>query len=87
LDDNTPTNGNVIDFHTEQPVSRRIIYTERLITQSLRVAYEGKWSFCKVFGDGTFMASGYVHLLPGGRKSAKSVRDNTYVRILSQVRR
>lgn len=60
-----------------------IIHTEKLITQSLRVAYEGRWSFCKVFGDGSFLASGYVHLLPGGRKSPKTVKDNTYVRLLS----
>lgn len=78
-DVNTPTDGNVMDFRTEQLVSRRVTHTEKLITQSLRVAYEGKWSFCKVFGDGTFLASGYIHLLPGGRKSAKSVKDNTYI--------
>lgn len=62
-----------------------IIHTEKLITQSLRVAYEGRWSFCKVFGDGSFLASGYVHLLPGGRKSPKTVKDNTYVLLLSNL--
>ncbi|KAJ4475020.1 Mif2/CENP-C like-domain-containing protein [Lentinula aciculospora] len=78
-DDNTPTNGNVFDFRTEQPVSRHITQTEKFTTHSLRVAYEGNWSFCKVFADGSFMASGYIHLPPGGRKSSKSVKDNTYI--------
>ncbi|KIK50475.1 hypothetical protein GYMLUDRAFT_182701 [Collybiopsis luxurians FD-317 M1] len=78
-DDNTPTNGNVLDFRTEKPVSRRITHTEKLITHSMRAAYEGNWSFCKVFSDGSYMASGYIHLPPGGRKSSKSVKDNTYI--------
>ncbi|KAJ3886507.1 Mif2/CENP-C like-domain-containing protein [Lentinula edodes] len=78
-DDNTPTNGNVLDFRTEKPVSRRITHTEKLISHSLRVAYEGNWSFSKVFADGSFMASGYIHLPVGGRKSSKSVKDNTYI--------
>ncbi|KAJ3764991.1 hypothetical protein FB446DRAFT_795504 [Lentinula raphanica] len=77
-DDDTPTNGNVLDFRTELPVSRRLTHTEKHITQSLGVAYEGNWSFCKVFADGSFMASGYIHIKPGGRKSSKTVKDNTY---------
>ncbi|KAJ3752040.1 Mif2/CENP-C like-domain-containing protein [Lentinula raphanica] len=78
-DDDTPTNGNVLDFRTELPVSRRLTHTEKHITQSLGVAYEGNWSFCKVFADGSFMASGYIHIKPGGRKSSKTVKDNTYI--------
>ncbi|KAF5379292.1 hypothetical protein D9757_007627 [Collybiopsis confluens] len=78
-DGNTPTNGNVLDFRTEQPVSRRITHTEKLIAHSMRVAYEGNWSFSKVFSDGSYMASGYIHLPPGGRKSTKNVKDNTYI--------
>ncbi|KAJ3994242.1 Mif2/CENP-C like-domain-containing protein [Lentinula boryana] len=78
-DDDTPTNGNVLDFRTEQPVSRRLTHTEKLIAHSLGMAYEGNWSFCKVFADGSFVASGYIHIFPGGRKSSKTVKDNTYI--------
>ncbi|KAF9073220.1 Mif2/CENP-C like-domain-containing protein [Rhodocollybia butyracea] len=81
-DDNTPTDGNVLDFRTEQAVSRRdsgLTHTEQLITHSMRVAYEGNWSYSKVFADGSFVASGYIELPPGGRKSSKSVKDNTYI--------
>ncbi|KAK7467661.1 mitotic fidelity of chromosome transmission-related protein [Stygiomarasmius scandens] len=78
-DDCTEANGNVMDFRTEVEVQRRLTYTERMITQDMGTAAQGNWSFTKVFVDGAFMASGYLYIPKGGKKEAKSVKDNSYI--------
>jgi len=39
------------------------------------------WLFCKIFSEDSFAACGRIHILQGGVKASKSVKDNTYVRL------
>ncbi|KAG0701742.1 Mif2/CENP-C like-domain-containing protein [Suillus ampliporus] len=76
-DDETAEAGVVIDFVTEEPVSRRIVYTAKKIDP--KPAAGGGWFFQKVFGEGDFIAAGALRIPPKGRKPSKGTKDNTYV--------
>ncbi|OAX41543.1 hypothetical protein K503DRAFT_767558 [Rhizopogon vinicolor AM-OR11-026] len=76
-DDNTPENGVVIDWVTQEPVSRRIVYTAKKVDP--KAAAGGEWFFQKVFGEGDYIAGGILRIPPTGRKPSKGTKDNTYV--------
>ncbi|KAG1728604.1 Mif2/CENP-C like-domain-containing protein [Suillus paluster] len=76
-DDETLESGVVIDYVTEEPVSRRIVYTAKKIDP--KPAAGGGWFFQKVFGEGDFIAAGVLRIPPNGRKPSKGTKDNTYV--------
>ncbi|KAG1734287.1 Mif2/CENP-C like-domain-containing protein [Suillus lakei] len=76
-DDETQESGVVIDYVTEEPVLRRIVYTGKKIDP--KPAAGGGWFFQKVFGEGDFIAAGVLRIPPQGRKPSKGTKDNTYV--------
>ncbi|KAG1808562.1 Mif2/CENP-C like-domain-containing protein [Suillus variegatus] len=76
-DDETQESGVVIDYVTEEPVLRRIVYTAKKVDP--RPAAGGGWFFQKVFGEGDFIAAGVLRIPPQGRKPSKGTKDNTYV--------
>ncbi|KAG1890829.1 Mif2/CENP-C like-domain-containing protein [Suillus subluteus] len=76
-DDETQESGVVIDYVTEEPVLRRIVYTAKKIDP--KPAAGGGWFFQKIFGEGDFIAAGVLRIPPQGRKPSKGTKDNTYV--------
>ncbi|KAH7929654.1 hypothetical protein BV22DRAFT_1002305 [Leucogyrophana mollusca] len=76
-DDETPTNGVVLDFLSGEEVKRRVAFTAKLVQP--RPAGNNDWRFQKVFGDGTFVAAGQLKIPPKAMKPTKSTKDNTYV--------
>ncbi|KAG2146205.1 Mif2/CENP-C like-domain-containing protein [Suillus clintonianus] len=76
-DDDTQESGVVIDYATEEPVLRRIVFTAKKVDP--KPAAGGGWFFQKVFGEGDFIAAGVLRIPPQGRKPSKGTKDNTYV--------
>ncbi|KAG2749841.1 hypothetical protein P692DRAFT_20832737 [Suillus brevipes Sb2] len=76
-DDDTQESGVVIDYVTEEPVLRRIVYTAKKIDP--KPAAGAGWFFQKIFGEGDFIAAGVLRIPPQGRKPSKGTKDNTYV--------
>ncbi|KAG2103947.1 Mif2/CENP-C like-domain-containing protein [Suillus cothurnatus] len=76
-DDETEESGVVIDYVTEEPVLRRVVYTAKKIDP--KPAAGGGWFFQKIFGEGDFIAAGVLLIPPQGRKPSKGTKDNTYV--------
>ncbi|KIL00092.1 hypothetical protein PAXRUDRAFT_822039 [Paxillus rubicundulus Ve08.2h10] len=76
-DDETPTNATVIDYATQDEVSRRVAFLAKMIQP--KPAANSNWFFQKIFGEGDFIAAGQMHIPPKGQKPSKSTKDNTYV--------
>lgn len=85
-DDGTPTEGTVISYRAgsggagQAEIVRRVAFPYKLV-QMKAIHGSGAWSFCKVFGDGEFIAGGYLNVPPFCSKEAKGTKDNTYVRL------
>ncbi|KAF8495308.1 Mif2/CENP-C like-domain-containing protein [Gautieria morchelliformis] len=76
-DDDTHSNGIILDWYSKTEVERRVAYTAKMI--SPRAAQANKYSFQKVFGDGNFFAAGQLIIPPGEEKPPKPAKDNTYI--------
>ncbi|KAL4067832.1 Mif2/CENP-C like-domain-containing protein [Scleroderma yunnanense] len=76
-DDNTPAEGIVLDFLTQEPVRRRVIQTAKMFEP--KSAANSNWFFQKIFGEGDFIAAGEMVIPPEGKKPSKSSKDNAYV--------
>ncbi|KAI0053927.1 hypothetical protein FA95DRAFT_1551703 [Auriscalpium vulgare] len=76
-DDETDTNGTVVDWYSGQEVARRLVFPARHVKH--RPAANNSFFFTKVFGDGEYVASGQLLIPPGGHKPSKMTKDNTYV--------
>ncbi|KAF8136651.1 Mif2/CENP-C like-domain-containing protein [Boletus edulis] len=76
-DENTPTNATVIDYNTQEEVSRRVAFLAKMIDP--KAAANSNWFFQKIFGEGEFIAAGQMHIPPKSQKPSKSTKDNTYV--------
>ncbi|TFK63356.1 hypothetical protein BDN72DRAFT_826706 [Pluteus cervinus] len=76
-DDNTDTQGIVLDFESKEKVQRRIAFTASMIDP--RPIANQEWSFQKIFGDGEFIAAGQLLIPPHVRKPSKGAKDNTYI--------
>jgi centromere protein C len=76
-DENTPTNATVIDYDTQEEVSRRVAFLAQMIDP--KAAANSNWFFQKIFGEGEFIAAGQMHIPPKSQKPSKSTKDNTYV--------
>ncbi|KAH7914014.1 Mif2/CENP-C like-domain-containing protein [Hygrophoropsis aurantiaca] len=76
-DDETPTTGVVINFHSQEEVTRRVTFTAKSVQP--KQAGNHDWRFQKVFGEGTFIAAGQLNIPPKSMKPSKSTKDNTYV--------
>ncbi|KAF9227596.1 hypothetical protein BS17DRAFT_764046 [Gyrodon lividus] len=76
-DDKTPTNATIIDYATQEEVSRRVAFLADMIEP--KPAANSNWFFQKIFGEGDFIAAGQMHIPPKGQKPSKSTKDNTYV--------
>ncbi|KAI9571275.1 Mif2/CENP-C like-domain-containing protein [Boletus coccyginus] len=76
-DEDTPTNATVIDYSTQQEISRRVAFLASMIEPNQ--AANSNWFFQKIFGEGEFIAAGQMHIPPKSQKPSKSTKDNTYV--------
>ncbi|KAF8559843.1 hypothetical protein OG21DRAFT_1503063 [Imleria badia] len=76
-DENTPTNATVIDYATQEEVSRRVTFLANMIEP--KQAANSNWFFQRIFGEGEFIAAGQMHIPPKSQKPSKSTKDNAYV--------
>ncbi|KIJ69215.1 hypothetical protein HYDPIDRAFT_80510 [Hydnomerulius pinastri MD-312] len=76
-DDKTETNGKVVDYVTEEEVTRRVTFLAKMIEP--KPAANSNWFFQKFFGEGDYIAAGQMRIPPRGSKPSKSTKDNTYV--------
>ncbi|KAG6336925.1 hypothetical protein ID866_2163 [Astraeus odoratus] len=76
-DDNTPSEGIVLDFLTQETVKRRVVQTAKMFQP--KSAANSSWFFQKIFGEGDFIAAGEMLIPPDGKKPSKSSKDNAYV--------
>ncbi|KAI0273529.1 Mif2/CENP-C like-domain-containing protein [Gloeopeniophorella convolvens] len=76
-DNDTHTNGVVVDWFTGNEVSRRLAFPGRLVNP--RPAANNEFFFTKVFGDGEYIAAGQLRIPPNKHKPSKMTKDNTYV--------
>lgn len=76
-DDETPAEGIVLDFLTQEPVRRRVVQTAKMFEP--KSAANSNWFFQKIFGEGDFIAAGEMVIPPEGKKPSKSSKDNAYV--------
>ncbi len=97
-DEDTASDGIVIDFDTKEEVTRReysLLFHPSLLTLYSLVgialttkmvrtkqAANADFAFQKVFGDSDFMAAGQLLIPPNGLKPTKGTKDNTFVRDL-----
>lgn len=70
-DDETPAEGIVLDFLTQEPVRRRVVQTAKMFEP--KSAANSNWFFQKIFGEGDFIAAGEMVIPPEGKKPSKSV--------------
>ncbi|KAI0345115.1 hypothetical protein BDW22DRAFT_1000002 [Trametopsis cervina] len=76
-DDETNEMGTVLEYPTNNEVTKRIAFTARMVHPKLDAS--GQFSFVKIFGDGNFMAAGQLIIPPGGSKPTKGSKDNTFM--------
>ncbi|KZT19256.1 hypothetical protein NEOLEDRAFT_1142271 [Neolentinus lepideus HHB14362 ss-1] len=76
-DDNTESHGVVVDYVTKDEVEKHIVSTFKMLQP--KPASNEDFFFQRVFGDGGFMAAGYLTIPPGKAKPSKNTKDNTYV--------
>jgi centromere protein C len=77
-DKDTEAFGSVLDYTTNEEVSRRIAFTAQMSRE--RPAKKADYSYQKIFSDGDNVAAGHIQLEPGAEKPNKSSKDNAYVR-------
>ncbi|KAJ3552142.1 hypothetical protein NM688_g4308 [Phlebia brevispora] len=76
-DENTQSEGVVIDYETKEEVTRRVAYTAKMV--HTKQAANADFAFQKIFGDSDFMAAGQLLIPPNGQKPTKGTKDNTFI--------
>ncbi|KAI0345117.1 hypothetical protein BDW22DRAFT_1353994 [Trametopsis cervina] len=76
-DDETNPMGIVLEYPTNEEVTKRVAFTAKMVNPKL--AANAQFSFQKIFGDGNFMAAGQLIIPPGGTKPTKGTKDNTFI--------
>jgi centromere protein C len=77
-DKDTEAFGHVVDYITNEEVSRRIAFTTQMSSE--KPAKTADYSYQKIFSYGDRVAAGHIQLEPGAEKPNKSSKDNSYVR-------
>ncbi|KAK7060285.1 mitotic fidelity of chromosome transmission-related protein [Paramarasmius palmivorus] len=78
-DDVTPQNAVVKMYKSEETHEINVVYTNKTTESRLSPPSGRDWSFCKLHGEGSFVASGRIHIPRGAVKEYKTTKDNTYV--------
>ncbi|OBZ65784.1 Centromere protein 3 [Grifola frondosa] len=76
-DDQTQSDGVVIDYDKGEEVLRRIAFTAKMVQP--KPAANSGFYFQKIFGEGDFIAAGQLVIPSGGEKPTKGTKDNTFV--------
>ncbi|ESK97511.1 centromeric dna binding protein [Moniliophthora roreri MCA 2997] len=78
-DEDTPQNAVVKQYKGGEVHDINVASTNRNTESQLRHPVGREWSFCKLHGEGSFIASGRIHIPPKAIKEYKTTKDNAYV--------
>ncbi|CCM06441.1 uncharacterized protein FIBRA_08703 [Fibroporia radiculosa] len=76
-DDETPTDGFVLDYNHDEEIKKRIAFTAKDVEP--KPAANNEFFFQKIFWDGDFIAAGQLIIPPNKQKPTKGTKDNTFV--------